>query len=172
MNILDIIVFIVYFAGMLGIGVYFFKKNKSIEDYYVGGRSLGSWHIGLSVVATDVGGGFSIGFGGLKAVIYTDTVQWIILMSGLIFIGIPVSYFAIGGMETIQATLGSEFLSLNNVTWQQLVNWAITIIPIWFVGMTLYQRIYASKNEKQAKKAWFIAGLLEWPLIALIFQKK
>ncbi|MEN8121102.1 MAG: sodium:solute symporter family protein [Bacteroidota bacterium] len=278
MNILDIIVFIIYFTAMLGIGVYFFRKNKDIDDYYVGGRSLGSWHIGLSVVATDVGGGFSIGLGGLgfaigiagswmlftglvgawlsavilipivsklsqkhkfftfpqifehfynskvaivagiisaigyigftssqllagaklasatfveidlitalvimgviavvytgigglKAVIYTDTIQWIILMSGLIFIGIPVSYFAIGGMETIKATIGSEFLSLSNVTWQQLINWGITIIPIWFVGMTLYQRIYASKGKKQAQKAWFIAGVFEWPLMAFM----
>ena len=50
---------------MLGVGVYFFRKNKNVEDYYVGGRSMSSWHIGLSVVATDVGGGFSIGLGGL-----------------------------------------------------------------------------------------------------------
>src|SRR5690606_24869895 len=97
------------------------------------------------------------GIGGLKAVIYTDTIQWIILIAGLLFIGIPVSYFAIGGMDAITSTLGSEFLSLTNITWQQLVNWAVTIIPIWFVGMTLYQRIYASKSEKAAKKAWFIA---------------
>ncbi len=278
MHWLDILIFILYFSAMLGVGIYFFRKNKDIEDYYVGGRSLGSWHIGLSVVATDVGGGFSIGLGGLgftlgiagswmlftgligawlsavvlipiisklsskhkfftfpqifeyfynnkvafiagiisaigyigftssqllagaklasatfteinlqtaliimgviavvytgigglKAVIYTDTIQWIILMSGLVFIGIPISYYAVGGMETIKATLGPEFLSLGNVTWQQLVNWSITIIPIWFVGMTLYQRIYASKNEKQAKKAWFIAGLFEWPLMAFM----
>ena len=106
--------------------------------------------------------------GGLKAVIYTDTIQWIILMSGLIFIGIPVSYYAIGGIDTIRSTLGHEFLSLTNVNWQDLVNWAVTIIPIWFVGMTLYQRIYASKSEKQAKKAWFIAGLFEWPLMAFM----
>ncbi len=278
MSIIDIIVFIVYFTAMIGIGVYFFKKNKNVEDYYIGGRSLGSWHIGLSVVATDVGGGFSIGLGGLgfaigiagswmlftglvgawisavilipvisklsvkhnfytfpqvfkhfynnkvaliagiisaigyigftssqllagaklasatfveidletaliimgiiavvytgigglKAVIYTDTIQWIILMAGLIFIGIPVSYYAIGGMDAIRATVGDEFLSLSNVSWQQLVNWAVTIIPIWFVGMTLYQRIYASKSEKQAKKAWFIAGLFEWPFMAFM----
>ncbi len=278
MHVIDIVVFIIYFAAMLGVGLYFFRKNKSVEDYYIGGRSLGSWHIGLSVVATDVGGGFSIGLGGLgftiglvgswmlftgligawlsavvlipivsklsvkhefftlphlfehfyngkvalmagiisaigyigftssqllagaklasatfveidfltaliimgviaviytgmggmKAVIYTDTIQWIILMAGLIFIGIPVAYFAIGGMETIRTTLGPEFLSLGNVQWQQLVNWGITIIPIWFVGMTLYQRIYASKSEKQAKKAWFIAGLFEWPLMAFM----
>jgi len=278
MNILDIVVFILYFTAMLGIGVYFFRKNKNIDDYYVGGRSLGSWHIGLSVVATDVGGGFSIGLGGLgfaigiagswmlftgligawlaavvlipivsklstkhkfytfpqifehfygakvafiagiisaigyigftssqllagaklasatfteidlltaliimgviavvytgigglKAVIYTDTIQWIILMVGLIFIGIPVAYYQIGGMEAIRDTIPNEFLSLANVSWQKLVNWGITIIPIWFVGMTLYQRIYASKSEKQAKKAWFIAGLFEWPLMAFM----
>ena len=278
MALIDVIIFVLYFAGMLAIGVYFFRKNKNIDDYYVGGRSLGSWHIGLSVVATDVGGGFSIGLGGLgfsiglsgswmlftgligawlsavvlipiisrlsrkhqfftfpqifehfynhrvaliagvisaigyigftssqllagaklasatfaeldlitaliimgaiaiiytgigglKAVIYTDTVQWIILMSGLIFIGIPVAYFAVGGMEAIKTTLGPEFLSLTNVSWQQLVKWAVTIIPIWFVGMTLYQRIYASKGSKQAQKAWFIAGLFEWPIMAFM----
>lgn len=263
---------------MLGVGFYFFKKNKNIEDYYIGGRSLGSWHIGLSVVATDVGGGFSIGLGGLgftiglsgswmlftgligawlsgvvlipiisklsvkhqfftfpqifehfynskvallagiisaigyigftssqllagaklasatfveidfltvlivigviavvytgiggmKAVIYTDTIQWIILMSGLIFIGIPISYHSIGGLDAIKSCLKPELLSLKNIHWQQLVNWGITIIPIWFVGMTLYQRIYASKSERQAKKAWFIAGLFEWPLMAFM----
>ncbi|MCY1636379.1 sodium:solute symporter family protein [Marinifilum sp. D737] len=278
MHIIDIIIFVIYFTAMLGIGVYFFKKNENNEDYYVGGRQLGAWHIGLSVVATDVGGGFSIGLGGLgfaiglggswmlftglvgawlsavvliptisklskknklftfpqifeyfynhkvaliagvisaigyigftssqllagaklasatfteidlntaliimgvlavvytsigglKAVIYTDTVQWIILMAGLLFIGLPVSYYKIGGIEVIRTTLGKEFLSLGNVSWQQIVNWGITIIPIWFVGMTLYQRIYASKNEKEAKKAWFIAGLFEWPLMAFM----
>src|SRR6056300_1662796 len=65
MHWIDIIVFALYFVAMLGVGVYFFSKNKNVDDYYVGGRSLGSWHIGLSVVATDVGGGFSIGLGGL-----------------------------------------------------------------------------------------------------------
>jgi SSS family solute:Na+ symporter len=278
MTVVDYVIFLVYFLTMLGVGFYFYKKNKNLEDYYVGGRSLKSWHIGLSVVATDVGGGFSIGLGGLgfvmgvsgswmlftgligawlsavvlipvivklsakhkfftfpqlfnhfyngkvamiagvisaigyigftssqllagaklasatfaeidmttaliimgvvavvytgigglKAVIYTDTIQWLILMCGLVLIGIPIAYFAIGGMDVIKATIGKEFLSMTNVTWQQLVNWGVTIIPIWFVGMTLYQRIYASKNKKQAQRAWFIAGLFEWPLMALM----
>ncbi|MFO7723756.1 MAG: sodium:solute symporter family protein [Bacteroidales bacterium] len=278
MGLIDIIIFVLYFTAMLGVGFFFFRRNKNIEDYYVAGRSLGSWHIGLSVVATDVGGGFSIGLGGLgyligisgswmlftgllgawlsavflipiisrlsnshnfytfpqifgfyyngrvalvagvisaigyigftssqllagaklasatfpqisleaallimgfvavvytgvgglKAVIYTDTVQWIILMSGLIFIGIPIAWNAVGGYDAIVATLPPEFISMGNVSWQQLVNWAVTIVPIWFVGMTLYQRIYASKSRKQAQKAWFIAGLFEWPIMAFM----
>jgi len=278
MHIIDILIFVVYMTLMLGVGFFFLRKNKEADDYYVGGRNMGSWHIGLSVVATDVGGGFSIGLGGLgfvmgiagswmlftgligawlsavflipviketrafskfltfpeifgyyynnkvailaaiisaigyigftssqilagaklangtfealslnsallimgiiavvytvlggiKAVIYTDTIQWIILMSGLIFIGIPTSYYAVGGWEAIKATVRPEMLSISNITWQQLVNWSVTIIPIWFVGMTLYQRIYASRDRKSAQKAWFLAGLFEWPVMAFM----
>ncbi|MEA3318323.1 MAG: sodium:solute symporter family protein [Bacteroidota bacterium] len=278
MHIIDLSIFIIYMIAMLGVGYYFLKRNKNADDYYVGGRNMGSLHVGLSVVATDVGGGFSIGLGGLgfimgiagswmlftgligawltavvlipkvsklskeiklftfpqifehyyngkvallagiisaigyigftssqilagaklasasfegldmkaaliimgaiaviytvlgglKAVIYTDTIQWIILMSGLIFIGIPLSYNAIGGMEAIKATLPNDFLSFTNVDWQDLVNWGITIIPIWFVGMTLYQRIYATRGKKEAQRAWFIAGIFEWPLMAMM----
>jgi SSS family solute:Na+ symporter len=106
--------------------------------------------------------------GGLKAVIYTDTIQWIILMTGLIFIGIPLGYHAIGGMSEIRATIPGEFLSFSNVSWQELVNWGVTIVPIWFVGMTLYQRIYSTRSRKEAQKAWFIAGLFEWPVMAMM----
>ncbi len=59
---IDISIFIVYFITLLAIG--FYRTNKSDEDYYVGGRGLSAGHIGLSVVATDVGGGFSIGLAG------------------------------------------------------------------------------------------------------------
>ena len=106
--------------------------------------------------------------GGLKAVIYTDTVQWAILMIGLVFIGIPVSYTAIGGWEAISTTVDPALLTMTNVSWQDIVSWAVTIIPIWFVGMTLYQRIYACNDEQTAKRAWYMAGLFEWPVMAFM----
>ncbi|MCQ0110277.1 solute:Na+ symporter, SSS family [Zhouia amylolytica] len=278
MGTIDIAIFIVYIIVVLGIGFYFHYKNKDAKDYYTGGNKMGSWHIGLSVVATDVGGGFSIGlgglgflmgisgswmlftgllgawlsavflipkviseghlfnlltfpellkrkygarvallagiisfigylgftssqllagaklavgtfpelsvnkavlmmgviavvytvFGGIKAVVYTDTFQWAILMLGLILIGIPISYVELGGYEAIVKVLPDGFLSLTSVSWVQLINWAVTIIPIWFIGMTLYQRIYACKDEKTAKKAWFTAGLFEYPVMAFM----
>ena len=263
---------------MVGVGLFFYKKNNSVDDYFLGGRKMSAWHIGLSVVATDVGGGFSIGLGGLgfvmglsgswmlftgllgawisgvwlipriykisalrsvfslpdvfryyygipaaliaaiisfvgymgftasqivagaklasatfegfdyttllwimglftvfytalgglKAVIYTDTIQWMILMFGLIFLGIPFAYVAVGGWDSIQQAIPNEMLSFGNVGFVELINWFITIVPIWFVGMTLYQRIFASRNEMEAKKAWFLAGILEWPLMAFM----
>lgn len=278
MHWIDAAIFVAYMLAMLGVGVYFLRKNRGGDDYYVGGRKMGATHVGFSVVATDVGGGFSIGLGGLgfsmgisgswmlftgllgawlsaviliprlkrnpafdkaltfpeffrvfygpnaaliagvisaigylgftssqilagakladgtfadldqgtalivmggiavaytvmgglKAVIYTDTVQWMILMFGLIFIGLPISYDAVGGWDAIVAAVDPEMLSFGNITWSKALNWAVTIVPIWFVGMTLYQRIYACKDEKTAKRAWFIAGLMEWPIMALM----
>jgi SSS family solute:Na+ symporter len=278
MHFIDLTIFLLYFLGMLGIGFYFFRHNKDTDDYYVGGRDMGSVHIGLSVVATDVGGGFSIGLGGLgfimglsgswmlftglvgawlsavvliprvsrlskhiklftfpqlfehfysarvallagiisaigylgftssqllagaklasatfidlslehaliamgviavvytvagglKAVIYTDTVQWIILMGGLVFIGLPIGYYAVGGYDGIRAEVQPELLSLRNIHWATFVNWAVTIVPIWFVGMTLYQRIYACRDERTAQRAWYLAGLFEYPVMAFM----
>jgi len=106
--------------------------------------------------------------GGIKAVIYTDTVQWIILLCGLIFIGIPIGYYEIGGWEVISSVVRPEMLQLTNLSFIQFFNWLITIVPIWFVGMTLYQRIYACRDEKTARKAWKIAGLFEWPVMAFM----
>ncbi|HOP81267.1 MAG TPA: sodium:solute symporter family protein, partial [Armatimonadota bacterium] len=54
-----------YMLGVLWIDFYHFRRNKNAEDYYVGSRSVSAHHVGLSIVATDVGGGFSIGLGGL-----------------------------------------------------------------------------------------------------------
>ena len=34
--------------------------------------------------------------------------------------------------------------------------------------MTLYQRIYASGSTAQARRAWFVAGLFEWPVMAFM----
>jgi SSS family solute:Na+ symporter len=54
------------------------------------------------------------------------------------------------------------------VTALQFVTWMVTIVPIWFVAMTLYQRIHASRDVATARRAWFFAGLLEYPAMAFI----
>jgi SSS family solute:Na+ symporter len=104
--------------------------------------------------------------GGLKAVIYTDTVQWIILLTGLIVITIPVTLYELGGFEALVEALPESHFSLLNISVIEFINWMVTIIPIWFIAMTLYQRMYACKDEKEARRAWYIAGIFEYPIMA------
>ncbi len=54
MHIIDFIIIFIYIVLMLMVGLWFHRKNQSSEDYYVGGRKMTRWHLGLSVVATDV----------------------------------------------------------------------------------------------------------------------
>lgn len=282
MSLIDYVIFGLYMAGVLAIGFFHFFRNQSTEDYYIGGRSIKAHHVGLSIVATDVGGGFSIGLGGvgflmglsgswllftglvgawlsavfiiprikkidreqglftypdflrhrfnnnvaliaalisglgymgftgaqvlagaklasatiiptapfgmsevqfailviavitilytvvggLKAVIYTDTIQWIILLGGLILVTIPATLFELGGWSAIRAALPAEFFTLTNIEWTKFANWMITIIPIWLIAMTLYQRMFACHDEREAKRAWYIAGIFEYPIMA------
>lgn len=278
MSVLDWSIVVVYSFALLGVGFYFYNKTKNVEDYFVGGRNLSTFHVGLSVVATDVGGGFSIGLaglgfsmglsgswllftgllgawlsavflipkvkeiektarfltfpqffthfygeragviaaiisavgylgftsaqilagaklasgvfvhanlltliiifgvistlytalGGIKAVIYTDSIQWIVLLTGLSFCAIPFGLSAVGGIDGVVKNLPPAHLSLFEISPSTFINWLITIVPIWFVAMTLYQRIYASRTEKEAKRAWYFAGVLEWPIMAFI----
>ena len=49
---LDIIAILIYLAGMAGIGLYFSRRNKDTEEYFVGGRSFPGWVLGLSMLST------------------------------------------------------------------------------------------------------------------------
>ena len=48
-------IFALYFIAMLGVGFYFYRKNDDLDDYYVGGRNMGSFVTALSAGAWPAG---------------------------------------------------------------------------------------------------------------------
>lgn len=58
------VVLVVYLAGMLGVGFYFFKKSKSQSDYFLGGRGLNAWVTSMSAQASDMSGWLLMGLPG------------------------------------------------------------------------------------------------------------
>ena len=56
MNVTELVVFIIYFVFMVGIGIYFFAKSKgdNEKDYFLGGRQMGPWVSALSAGASDM----------------------------------------------------------------------------------------------------------------------
>ncbi|XZE52621.1 sodium:solute symporter [Planctomycetaceae bacterium SH139] len=49
---LDWLVLVAYFAAIMGLGIGFHRRNRSSEDFTVGGRALSGWLCGLSIFAT------------------------------------------------------------------------------------------------------------------------
>jgi len=54
MATIDWIILFLYIAFIIALGWWVGRKQKSQEDYYLGGRSMPSWQIALSVMATQV----------------------------------------------------------------------------------------------------------------------
>ena len=40
MTAIDLVIFLAYMLGMLGVGYYFHLRNVGVEDYCVGGRGI------------------------------------------------------------------------------------------------------------------------------------
>ncbi len=72
MKVTEIIVFIVYLLFMLGVGVFFFIKDRNggEKTYFLGGRKMGAWVTALSAGASD--------------------------MSAWVLMGLPTSIYALG----------------------------------------------------------------------------
>jgi len=54
MSWIDMLVLVIYFVAMAAMGPYFARKNKTTENYFLGGRSFPGWLIGLSMFATSI----------------------------------------------------------------------------------------------------------------------
>lgn len=61
MNLLDIAIIVAYFVGMIALGLYAQKKQNNSDDYYLGGRSMGSIKLGALWMAGWIGGSSVIG---------------------------------------------------------------------------------------------------------------
>ncbi len=63
---MDILAFVLYFAAMIAIGIYFFFKSKDVteKDYFLGGRSMGPWVTAMSAQASDMSAWLLMGLPG------------------------------------------------------------------------------------------------------------
>ncbi|WP_300359327.1 sodium/proline symporter PutP [Fusobacterium sp.] len=75
-----LVTFGIYLIFLMGVGVYFYKKTTSSEDYIIGGRGLGSWVTALSAQASDMSGWLLMG---LPGAVYLSGMSQIWVIVGL-----------------------------------------------------------------------------------------
>lgn len=63
-DIYVIVAFVIYALVILAIGIISYKKSKSMNDYFIGGRQLGSWTTAISAQASDMSGWLLMGLPG------------------------------------------------------------------------------------------------------------
>lgn len=284
MNTLDFAVVLGYLAGLLFLG-YFFKEQKSKEDYFLGGREMGTFPLTLSTMATQLsaisfisapafvglreGGGMvwlsyefavplamlflmvyilpalyrsgvvsiydylerrfgtstrflisavflvsrsfgtgitiyatalilnsvmnidfyvAIGLigiitiiyslqGGMKAVVYSDTIQMILIFFGVITIGI-FALSNLGGIDAFLANVNTERLTVLRTDSFGFSGDEWGLLPMIFGGVVLYasyygcdqtqaQRTLSARNEKTVRKILLFNGLARFPIVLM-----
>ncbi len=111
MHTLDLVVLVVYFLGVLGIGAAFARKQGGAADYFLGQRDLPWWAVMFSIVATETSAITVISIPGLGA---RTNMAFLQLPLGYVIGRIAVAawllpgYFT-GHQETAYARLETRF---------------------------------------------------------------
>lgn len=137
------------------------------------------WHIQTIIVVTSVAIVLYSMLGGMKAVIWTEAIQGIILIGGALvcmFIllfdmpGGPVQTFSIA-MEDGKFSLGSFGSCLSESTfWVCLIYGIFTNLQNYGIDQSYVQRYHTAKNEKEAKFSALFGGYLFIPVSAVFFM--
>jgi SSS family solute:Na+ symporter len=108
---LDIVAIALYLAGMFAVGIYFSRRNKTTEEYFVGNRAFPGWVIGLSMLGTIVS---SATFLALPAAAYVLdwrqlSVNLVLPFVAIVAILVFIPFFRRGNLTSAFEYLGNRY---------------------------------------------------------------
>jgi SSS family solute:Na+ symporter len=104
MGFLDIIVFVVFVACVVGLGLYKSRNEKSGEDYFLAGRGLKWWLIGFSLIAANISSEQFVGMSGNAAShvgLAIASYEWMAAITLVVVAFTFLPYFLRAGIYTI-----------------------------------------------------------------------
>ena len=164
---MELLAFVLYFALILGVGLFFFFRSKSggEKEYFLGGRAMGPWVTAMSAQASDMSGWLLMGFPGSILAFGMGKV-WIGIGLALgtaanwIFVAKRLRRFsrASGDSITLPQYLTNRFASQSSVL-------KIVCAVIFLVSFTVYvsSAFVAGKNVMTA----VIPDLADSPMLAM-----
>lgn len=95
LSFIDWIIILVYFAFVLGIGLYLRKFTTNEEDFFLAGRKNSSWVAGLAFLSANLGALELLGMTGntFKYGMYVAHFYWIGAIPAMVFLGIYMMPF-------------------------------------------------------------------------------
>lgn len=144
--------------------------TKISVTIYAGGvvfeslMGVGFWTgAGVVVIATGV---YTV-FGGLKAVLYTDTAQAAVLLLGAVAVT-SIGLSEVGGWSEARSLVGAEFFEMwkpathPDFPWTGIL-FGAPILGIWYwcTDQFIVQRVLSAPNVEEARRATVFAGFLK-----------
>jgi len=96
-----------YLLAMVGVGVYFAKKNKNTDDFFRGGKHIVWWAAGCSIFATMLS---SLTYTGIPSKAFAQDMVYMVGNFMIPVVAVLVVYVALPFFRQIDATSAYEYL--------------------------------------------------------------
>src|SRR2546430_12491151 len=157
----------VYLAAISIIAYIFTKISVQLYAASVVLERIAGWSLWQTAVVLVIATGIYTVAGGLAAVIYTDTVQTLILITGAVALTI-IGLHRVGGLEHLRTMVPPDYFHMikpssdSNFPWTGIF-FGAPILGIWYwcTDQVIVQRVLSARDEGHAKAGTIFAGFLK-----------
>jgi SSS family solute:Na+ symporter len=157
----------VYLAGISIIAYIFTKISVQLYAASVVLERVAGWSLWKTAIVLVVATGIYTVAGGLAAVIYTDTVQTLILITGAVALTL-IGLHRVGGFAHLQTMVPPSYFHMMRPATDSAFPWTgiffgAPILGIWYwcTDQVIVQRVLSARDEGHAKAGTIFAGFLK-----------
>src|SRR5262249_15316075 len=157
----------VYLAGISIIAYIFTKISVQLYAASVVLERVAGWSLWKTAVVLVIATGIYTVAGGLAAVIYTDTVQTLILITGAVALTV-IGLTRVGGLEHLRTMVPPDYFHMIKPASDASFPWTgiffgAPILGIWYwcTDQVIVQRVLSARDEGHAKAGTIFAGFLK-----------
>src|SRR6202795_838646 len=165
----------VYLAAISIIAYIFTKISVQLYAASVVLERIAGWSLVKTAIILVIATGIYTIAGGLAAVIYTDTVQTLILITGAVALTV-IGLHRVGGLEHLRTMVPADYFHMikpasdPNFPWTGIF-FGAPILGIWYwcTDQVIVQRVLSARDEGHAKAGTIFAGFLKVLPVFLLF---
>src|ERR1700758_4547772 len=157
----------VYLAAISIIAYIFTKISVQLYAASVVLERIAGWSLVKTAIVLVIATGIYTVAGGLAAVIYTDTVQTLILITGAVALTV-IGLHRVGGLENLRSMVPESYFHMIKPATDPDFPWTgiffgAPILGIWYwcTDQVIVQRVLSAKDEGNAKAGTIFAGFLK-----------
>ncbi|MBE0534638.1 MAG: sodium/solute symporter [Phycisphaerae bacterium] len=164
MNILDPLVFVIFVAAVITVGLVKSRKGKTSEDYFLAGRGLRWWLIGFSLIAANISSEQFVGMSGNAAShvgMAIASYEWMAAVTLVVVAFAFLPYFLRAGIYTIP-----EFLEYRyNPSARLIMAVMMLLIYMLLLGAVTYSGALTVNTMAEEMQMPFIPSLAQASLV-------